>query len=99
MRKKPTTSPAGGGKGSTAVPVARAVGKRFWAEAGLATVAGALAVLTLAVPDWIEAVSGLEPDGGGGALEWGIVVVALLICITAAVVARLEWRRHFPAPA
>src|ERR1051326_2440338 len=36
----------------------------------LATVSGALFVLTLTVPDWIEAVFGIDPDGGNGALEF-----------------------------
>jgi hypothetical protein len=39
-----------------------------------AVVAGLLAVLTLVNPAWIEATFGADPDGGGGELEWVIVL-------------------------
>lgn len=32
-----------------------------------------IAVLTLSFPAWIESVFGIDPDGGGGGLEWAIV--------------------------
>ena len=42
-----------------------------------------LALITAVVPDWIEVVFGVEPDGGSGSLEWAIVailgVLALLL--------------------
>jgi hypothetical protein len=39
-------------------------------EVGLAFVAGALAVITLVWPTWIESTFGAEPDGGSGGAEW-----------------------------
>lgn len=36
----------------------------------------ALALLTMIVPDWIERVTPLRPDAGGGETEW-LIVVAL----------------------
>lgn len=33
-----------------------------------------LAVLAAIVPAWIEETTGLEPDGGSGALEWALAV-------------------------
>ena len=44
----------------------------------LAGAAFALAVITAIWPDWIERVTGLEPDGGNGSLEF-IIPVALVI--------------------
>jgi hypothetical protein len=41
----------------------------------LAGLTMALAALTAAVPDWIEAVFGLDPDAGSGATEWIVVGV------------------------
>lgn len=67
---------------------------RFWIEAGLAAVAAGLAVLTLLMPDWIEAVFGIEPDEGNGTLEFAITGVAIAAAVTFALAARTEWRRH-----
>jgi len=48
-----------------------------------------LAVITAAVPDWIEAVFGIEPDGGSGSLEWAIVAV---LGVLALLLAALSYR-------
>ena len=69
---------------------------RFWVEAGLASVTGALAVLTVSWRDWIEAATGLDPDRHGGSLEWAIVVGLATICVTLSGLARTEWRRGLP---
>ena len=39
---------------------------RFWVEAGLALISGALVVITLVWRDWIEIVFGIDPDEGNG---------------------------------
>lgn len=50
------------------------------------------ALVTAVVPQWIEAF-GLEPDGGSGSAEWGIVVVLGVVAVAMGLVAR----RHFVA--
>ena len=50
-----------------------------------------LTILTLIVPDWIEVVFKVEPDGGNGSLEWVFVAAMALIAIVFAVDARRTW--------
>lgn len=65
---------------------------RFWAEAGLASLCGFLAVLTLFWRDWIEALTGFDPDHHNGSFEWMIVGGLFLLCALVSFVARAEWR-------
>jgi hypothetical protein len=66
---------------------------RFWFEIGLAAACGLLAVLTLFVRDWVEAVTGFDPDHGNGSFEWLLVAGLALACLLVGGVARDEWRR------
>lgn len=70
--------------------------QRFWLEAGLSGVSFALFVLTLVVPDWIEAVFRVSPDQHSGSLEWAIDGLFLAAAVTAGVLARLDWQRPQP---
>jgi hypothetical protein len=66
---------------------------RFWVEAALAVISPACLALTLAWPQWIEGIIGLEPDGGDGSAEWGwtfALGAATVVCIAAA---RRTWKR------
>jgi len=65
---------------------------RFWVEAASAVTTGFLAVLTLVVPDWIEAVFRVDPDAHSGSLEWALVAALVATTCTLAAVARTEWR-------
>jgi hypothetical protein len=66
--------------------------RRFWVECGAAVLTVGLFILTVAIPDWVEVVFGVDPDQHSGLLEWATVVfaAAALGCL---LLARLEWRR------
>jgi hypothetical protein len=71
--------------------------RRYWLELALAAVTAFLAVLTLITAEWIEAIFGVDPDGGSGALEKGIVVGLAVVALAFAWLARRESRRLAPA--
>jgi hypothetical protein len=66
---------------------------RFWVEAGLAALSGFLAILTLFSRDWIEALTGFDPDNHDGSFEWAIVAALFLACMLLSIAARADWRR------
>ena len=72
---------------------------RFWVEAAIASSSGFLAVVALFWQDWIEALTGLDPDQGNGSLEWSIVAGLALVCVSLFLAARAEWLRSRPAAA
>ena len=61
-------------------------------QAGLAVVFALMAIVTAAWPEWIEAVFGVEPDGGNGSLEAAIVVALGVAALIAALFARRSGR-------
>jgi len=67
--------------------------RRFWVETGLAAFSAVLLLVTLANPQWIELVFGVDPDQGNGSLEWLLVAGAVVATATFSVRARLEWLR------
>ncbi len=72
---------------------------RLWIAASCAALCWVLFAVTLAVPDWIEAVFGMDPDHGNGSLEWAIVGVLFVAAVTLSGVTRREWRRLQPGGA
>jgi hypothetical protein len=72
-------------------------GKLFWTEVGLSGAAAALALLTLITREWIEVLTGWDPDHGSGSLEWAIAVGLAVVALIFAVLARVEFRRAHPA--
>ena len=66
---------------------------RFWIEAVTASLGMVLLVLTLVSAEWFEALTGLEPDGGNGSLEWALPVVLLAIAASSAFLARRTYQR------
>ncbi len=73
--------------------VERSVRRRFWAETVVAVVCLLTGVVTLVVPDWIERLGGGGGDAGSSATERLVAVVVITVALTAAVLARIEWRR------
>ena len=69
----------------------RTLTRRLRIESSLAVVTAAAAVLTFAWPEWIEAIFGVNPDGGSGALEWAFVVASALGSLTFGLLARADW--------
>jgi hypothetical protein len=68
-------------------------------ETGVAIAAAALFLLTLISGEWIEFLTGWDPDGGSGALEMGIVVVLAAIAVGLSLRARSDWRKLKTLPA
>lgn len=73
--------------------ISRSTGARFWVEIVFAVLAAVLAVTTLINAEWIEWLTGTDPDGGDGSLEWLFAGACALVALISAALARLEWRR------
>jgi hypothetical protein len=67
--------------------------RRFWIEICLAAITGVLALITPIFPDWIEFLSGWDPDQHDGSVERLIVVGLFLISAAIFMLAAVEWRR------
>ena len=67
--------------------------RRLRMEVLLAVISAILCALTLVFPEWIEELTGLEPDAGSGALEWITAGLFLAAAVVSAVAARRDHRR------
>ncbi len=67
--------------------------RRFWIEAALALLTGFLALITPIFPDWIELISGWDPDQHDGSVERLIVIGLFIVCAALFGLAFTEWRR------
>jgi hypothetical protein len=65
---------------------------QFWIQVACGVLFGIAFVAALVDPEWIEAF-GVEPDGGSGALEWGIAVALGLLCVACSLAGARTWRR------
>jgi hypothetical protein len=62
-------------------------------EAALAVLSATLGILTLFWRDWIEILTGWDPDHHGGSAEIGLVLALFAASVTCAVLARRAYRR------
>jgi hypothetical protein len=58
----------------------------------VALCAGILGILTIFWHDWIEALTGWDPDHHNGGLEWIVVAGLLVIAVALGLAARHHWR-------
>jgi hypothetical protein len=68
-------------------------------EAAIAVLAGALGILTLFWRDWIEALTGWDPDHHNGSAEWLVVAVLLAVAAVMGTVSRRHWKLRRAAAA
>jgi len=61
-------------------------------ETAVALSAGVLGILTIFWHDWIEALTGWDPDHHNGSVEWILVVGLVAVAVTMAFAARRHWR-------
>jgi undecaprenyl pyrophosphate phosphatase UppP len=57
----------------------------------VALCAGILGILTIFWHDWIEVLTGWNPDNHSGGVEWIVVVGLLVIAVALGLAARRHW--------
>jgi hypothetical protein len=65
---------------------------RFRVETAVALFAGILGLLTAFWHDWIEALTGWDPDHHNGSAEWLIVAALLVVAAVLGALARRDWK-------
>ena len=61
-------------------------------EMAVALCAGILGVLTIFWHDWIETLTGWDPDQHNGSVEWMVVGGLLAVAVVVGLVARHHWK-------
>jgi hypothetical protein len=67
--------------------------RRLWLKTLIGAGTGVLSVVTPIWPDWIEAISGWDPDHRDGSAEWMIVTALLLVTATMLAMVAREWQQ------
>ena len=62
-------------------------------EVALACLSAGLFAVTLAYPEWIEALTSLDPDAGSGAVELLVSATLLAVAVVLALLARRDRRK------
>jgi undecaprenyl pyrophosphate phosphatase UppP len=68
-------------------------------ETAVALLAGVLGIVTIFWHDWIEILTGWDPDQHNGSVEWILVVALLAVAVAAGLTARRHWRLLSASPA
>lgn len=68
-------------------------------EAAIAVFAGALGILTVFWRDWIEALTGQDPDHHNGSVEWLAVAALLAVAVAMGALSRRHWKLRLAAVA
>ena len=71
----------------------RKLQRRLWLKTFIGAGTGVLSVVTPIWPDWIEAISGWDPDQHDGSAEWMIVTALLLVTATMLAMVAREWQQ------
>lgn len=66
---------------------------QFRVKIAVALIAGILGIMTCIWPDWLELLTGWDPDKHSGLAEWTIVAALFVTSATMSVAAVHEWRR------
>ncbi len=66
---------------------------RFWFEAITGLLGLLLFIVTLFTREWIEELTGWDPDGGNGSLEIALAFALLAISAVSMLAARRDYRR------
>jgi hypothetical protein len=61
-------------------------------EVALSVLLAVATILTAVWPAWIEGVLRVDPDGGNGTAEWGIVITLAAASLAVAMLARRDLR-------
>lgn len=61
-------------------------------EMAVALAAGILGLVTVFWHDWIEMLTGLDPDQHSGSVEWLLVAGLLVVAVAMGLMARRDWR-------
>ncbi len=72
---------------------------RILLESAIAGFAGVLGILTLVWHDWIEFLTGWDPDRHNGSVEWFVAAVLLAVAAAMGTVSRRHWKLHIAAAA
>ena len=71
----------------------RKLQRRLWLKTFIGAGTGVLSVVTPIWPDWIEAISGWDPDQHDGSAEWMIVTALLIVTVTMLAMVAREWEQ------